>query len=249
MNSSGSNPSSSGFKRGRFATTSWSMVVRAADANSMDARRALETLCEGYWYPLYAFVRRKGFSAETAEDLTQAFFAYLLENNSLVSAERERGRFRTFLLCSLGNYLKNHWRAELAQKRGGKFKPVAIDFGKGEARYQQEPSHELTPEHIFDRSWAMTLLGSAIETLQQQYVVAGKGDLFQRLKPYLAGQGSIAYRELAQELKISEGSLKVAVHRMRTRCKDLLRERISETVETSEQIDDEINDLFAIFAN
>ena len=220
------------------------MVLRAVEADSVDARMALESLCREYWYPLYAFVRQKGFKPEVAEDLTQAFFAFLFEKNSLAKADQSRGRFRTFLLHCLTNFLNNQWREAQAQKRGGNLQIFALDFEHGESRYQGEPYHDLTPERIFDRSWAITLLGNVFDDLRQYYTERSQGELFQALKPHLIGEGPTSYHELANGLNMSEGALRVAVHRMRDRCKDVLRKRILETVDSSAEIDDEIRDLF-----
>lgn len=232
--------------RGYFATTSWSLIVKAADGHSSESRIALESLCQTYWYPLYAFVRRRGNEAVAAEDLTQSFFVFLLEKDRLQTADQSRGRFRTFLLSALNNFMKNEWRKESAQKRGGGRQILSIDFDVGEARYKSEPFHSLTPEKIFERSWAMTLLGRTFDELAQKYSETGKTEIYESLKPYLAGQGDVAYAEIAEQLNMSEGSVKVAVHRMRKTCREVLREQISQTVESNDEIDAEINELFEI---
>ena len=223
--------------RGRFATTSWSLVVQAADGHDSQSRMALETLCQLYWYPLYAFVRRKGHDAASSEDLTQAFLLHLLENDRLQAANRQRGRFRTFLLSSLNNFINNQWREQQAQKRGGGKPVLSIDFHEGEKRYLNEPYHDLTPERIFLRSWALTVMGETIDELGRQYKDSDKGELFEKLKPQLAGDADVAYREIGEELGMSEGAVKVAVHRMRARCREVLRDKIGETVEKSDDID------------
>ncbi len=220
--------------------------MQAADRQSPDCVDALESLCQRYWYPLYAFVRRKGSSRVEAEDRTQAFFASILEKNSLQFADQQRGRFRTFLLSAFDNFLKNQWRKAQAQKRGGEKTILSIDSEKGEQRYQNEPFHKLTAEKIFDRSWAITLLATTMDELANQYSDSGKQKLFDRLKPYLAGQGGVPYAQIGKELDMTEGSIKVAVHRMRGRCREVLREKIGETVETDAEIDQEISVLFTI---
>ena len=168
-----------------FATTSWSIVLRAADSDAPETRQALAELCEVYWYPLYAFVRQKGHQRAEAEDLTQAFFAELLEKKRLKSADRQRGRFRTFLLVSLNNFVINRWKQSQAIKRGGGNTPLSLDFERADRRFQNEPFHESTPEKMFERTWALTLLNQTIVRLQAQYQQSGKEALFNRLKIYL----------------------------------------------------------------
>jgi RNA polymerase sigma-70 factor (ECF subfamily) len=204
-----------------------------------------------YWYPLYSFVRRKGLSPIDAEDLTQAFFEHLLEKKTISRADQERGRFRTFLLTAMTNFLSNHWRREARRNRTteNRIASLNLNFEEGEQKYQAEPFHEISAERVFDRSWAMTLLQDAFSELSRSYADAGRGDLFQALSPYLSGEDPPSYRELAEQLDTTEGALKVAMHRMRGKAKSILRRRVSDTVESQDQIDDEIRDLFAIFAN
>lgn len=222
------------------------MVLAAGARQSVEGSQALAALCEAYWYPLYAYVRRRGLDAHEAQDLTQEFFAHLLDSEAVSVASPERGRFRSFLLASLHNFLANHWRKENAQKRGGGKSILSLDLAAGEERYVAEPAHTLTPEKVYERRWAMTLLGQVMETLAEEYRADGKGELFENLKPYLGGTlEGLPYVELAAKIGMSVGSIKVAVHRLRRRCGELLREKIAETVESPEEIDLELRELFA----
>ena len=230
----------------RFATTRWSMVLAAGRGDLPDSKRALAVLCETYWYPLYAYARRRGYRAHEAQDLTQEFFAELLEKGSLRVADPQRGKFRSFLLSSLNNFLANQWRSAAARKRGGRQTHLSLDFESGESRYALEPSHELTAEKIFQRHWAIATLGRALSKLSDEFSQRGKTELFEHLKAYLVmDKGSVPYRQIAGELEMSEGAVKVAVHRLRRRCRELVREEIAQTVAEPEQIDDELRDLFA----
>ncbi len=228
-----------------FATTRWSLVAEAGGAASPECRAALATLCELYWYPLYAFVRRKGYQAAEAQDLTQAFFAELLEKERLQLADPQRGRFRSFLLGALNHFLANQRRAAAAQKRGGGHNVLSIDFDDGETRYQREPVDATTPEKIFQRRWTMTLLDRAVGRLRDEFAAAGKLELFDQLKLHLGGDPeATAYGELAQALQTTEGAVKTAAHRLRKRCRELLREEIAQTVCDPEEIDAELQELF-----
>ena len=172
----------------RFATTHWSMVLSAGRSRSREADRALATLCENYWFPLYAFVRRAGHSAEDAQDLTQEFFVRLLAKNYLATADRQRGRFRSFLLGAMKHFLANQERHESAQKRGGHRSTISLDFHSGESRYRQiEPVDNLTPERLYERRWALTLLDLVLNRLREEFRAAGKLELFDTLKQFLAG--------------------------------------------------------------
>ena len=234
----------------QFATTRWTLVTAAGRNNSPEARKALGDLCRLYWYPVYAFVRRRGKNAEDALDLTQGFFTRLIEKNDLADADRSRGRFRAWLLASVKNYLANEWDKAVAQKRGGGKKVFSFDIDPDDAerRYRREPAHQATPERIYDRRWALTLLEQALATLEEESKREGKQELFAALKPTLSADArdpaDESYRDLAARLGTSEGAVKVAAHRLRRRYRDLLRAEISETVATPEDIDDEIRDLF-----
>ena len=244
-----SSPSLPADRGARFATTRWS-VVAAAGSTSPAAREALAALCQAYWYPLYAFLRRQGTPADDAQDLVQSFFAELLEKGKLGAADRERGKFRSFLLASLKHFQANQWRRAAAQKRGGGATPVSLDLESGERRFALEPAHELTAERIFQRQWAMTLLEQTLAALRTEFAAAGKAELFERLKEYPGGDGAgVPYLELATELGMTEGALKVAMHRFRGRWREALREQIAQTVAGPEEIEEELRELFAAVAN
>ena len=233
-----------------FATTRWSLVLAAGNPSSPQSAAALAALCETYWYPLYAYVRRRGHDADDAQDLTQTFFARLLEKNDLAAARRERGKFRSFLLTSLKHFLANEWDRERAQKRGGGRPSLSIDFGTAEDRYRREPSHELTAEKVFERRWALVLLENVLARLHEESVQAGKSGIFDRLKVFLTGeQPAVSSGQLAAELEMTEGALKLAVHRLRRRYRELLRAEIAQTVADSKEIDQEIRDLFAAISS
>jgi RNA polymerase sigma-70 factor (ECF subfamily) len=227
-----------------FNTTHWSVVLQAGEAQTLHAEAALDKLCRTYWPPLYAYVRRMGHGPQDAQDLTQEFFARLLEKNYLQLADRERGRFRSFLLKSLQHFLINEWVRGQAQKRGGGQKLLSLDEAAGERSYQQETSDQLSPESLYDKRWAITLLDRAMEQLQKDYVAAGKGELFDRLKGILLNEGTAqVYREIAGPLGLSEGAVKVAVHRLRQRFRDAVRAEIAQTVATPEEVDEELRCL------
>jgi RNA polymerase sigma factor (sigma-70 family) len=230
----------------QFATTRWTLVLAAGQRGSPQSSAALATLCENYWYPLYAYVRRRGYEADEAQDFTQAFFTRLLERNDLAAADPRRGRFRSFLLTSLKHFLANEWDRNRAQKRGGGRAALSIDFGTAEERYRAEPAHDLTPEKIFERRWALVLLENVLARLHDESAQAGTADSFDRLKGFLTGEQSAGtYGQLAAELNMSEGAVKVAVHRLRRRYRELLRAEIEETVADPDEIDQEIRALFS----
>lgn len=236
---------SSDWRAARFATTHWSLVAAASDSNPDDARAALESLCRSYWYPLYVFVRRQGRGADEAQDLTQSFFLELLSKERLQRAREERGRFRSFLLTALRNFLANERRDARAAKRGGDRIIEPLEVARGEERYSREPEDGATPERIFERHWAWTLTQTALGALEAEYQSAGKHELFVRLVPYLHGEREQGYAELAAELGLSEGAIKTAVHRLRGRCRECLRAEIARTVMSEAEIDDEMRDLFS----
>lgn len=229
----------------RFATTHWSLVLAAAQRDSPESARALAALCEAYWYPLYAFARRRGHGPEDAQDLTQGFFAALLEKEYLRVADSGRGKFRSFLLTAFQHYIsKEHARAR-AQKRGGNCRHLSLDFEVGESRYTREPAHLATPEKIYQRRWAIMLLDRVLTNLSEEYGRTGKAALFDRLRIFLAGEQSTQpYAQVAAELEMTEGALKVAVHRLRRRYRELLRAEIAQTVERPDDVDDELRQLF-----
>jgi RNA polymerase sigma-70 factor (ECF subfamily) len=215
----------------QFHTTRWSVVLRAADQPTSEANTALSWLCERYWYPLYAFARRKGQSAENALDLTQGFFANLLEKNAIGGADPKRGRFRTFLLTAFSNFLANEWDKQKAAKRGGGKAPVSFDAHDAETRYNREPSHELTAEKLYERRWALDLLERAVKKLEADWNAERKSIPFEKLKNCLTGNASAeTYAEIGASVELSESAVKVAVHRLRKRYKEVLREEIASTV-------------------
>ena len=229
-----------------FATTRWSLVLDARESLTPQAQGALASLCELYWYPLYAYLRRRGHTVENAQDLTQGFFARLLEKRSLRVVDRARGRFRSFLLASLDNYVSNERDREYAQKRGGGTFTFSLDGSEAEERYRLEPQDQLTPETIFDRNWALTVLDRVLTKLSTDLHAEGKGELFERLKPCLIGdpdRGS--YQELAEALGMTEAAVKVAVHRLRRRYRQRLHAEIAQTVEHPEDVDLELRHLIA----
>jgi RNA polymerase sigma factor (sigma-70 family) len=235
----------SGAGRSSFETTRWSVVLTAGARDSSGAHQALATLCETYWYPLYAFVRRQGYDADQAQDLTQAFFARLLEKHDVEDARRERGRFRSFLLASLKHFLQNEAQYRRRQKRGGGQAPLSLEFETAEGRYLREPPDPRTPETIFDRRWALTVLDGVLRRLRREAVDADKVAEFDALKACLNGDlphGS--YRALGETLGMTEGAVKVAVHRLRRRFQRVLREEIAQTVPTPQAVDEELQYLF-----
>jgi RNA polymerase sigma factor (sigma-70 family) len=237
---------SAGASPGRFPTTHWSRVVAAGELDTPQAREALAALCNAYWYPLYAYVRRRGHSAEQAQDLTQDFFAYVLERELLAKADRDRGRFRSFLRAVFARHLADQFDRATAQKRGGGRPALSIDARDAEGRYAREPAHDLTPERIFDRSWALTLLDRVFDQLRREYDDAGRAATFEELRTVLTrGPESGSHAMIAGRLGISEGAVRVAVHRLRRRYGVLLRQEIAATVNDPGEIDDEIRSLFA----
>jgi len=229
-----------------FATTHWSLVVTATsdDASQTHARQALEELCRAYWYPLYAFVRNRGYSSSDAQDLTQSFLVRFIETGGFASAEPGRGRFRSYLLGSMKHFLANEWHRGQAQKRGGGVTFLELDALEPEGRYALEPSQSPEPDTVFDREWAQESVARAMEKLRSESETAGKGELFEALEGSLTGEEP-ARSETASRLGMTEGAVKVAVHRLRQRYRDLLRAEIAETVSDSAEIEDEMRYLLA----
>jgi RNA polymerase sigma-70 factor (ECF subfamily) len=220
--------------------------MAAGRPKSASYRQALETLCQTYWFPLYAYLRRQGYDSHQAEDYTQAFFAGMLARGGLRLADPKRGKFRSFLLVSLKHFLSNERARARAKKRGGGRKVLSLDFQNAESQYALEPRDELSPEKLFERSWALTVLARTMARLQAEAISANKQKLFDRLKVYLtAEKSSVPYRDAAAELDMAESALRVAVHRLRKRYREMLRDEIAQTVTSDDQIDEEIRDLFA----
>ena len=225
-----------------FATTRWSLVAAAKDPAGPHAREALADLCRAYWPPVYAFVRRRGHDRDAAQDLTQGFFARLLEKNDLAVADQARGRFRSFLLAACRHFLANQHDHDAARKRGGGRAHDSLDFAAAAGR---EPAGADSPERAFDREWALGLLDRALGELRAEYAGSGRAALFDALKDALAGGADVPHAEKARELGLTEGAVKVAVHRLRQRYRDRVRAAIAETVARPEDVDDEVRDLFA----
>jgi RNA polymerase sigma factor (sigma-70 family) len=232
-----------------FATTHWTVVLAAGKTSSPDAQRALEELCQTYWFPLYAYVRRRGHAKADAEDLTQAFFARLLEKNFLENLASEKGKFRAFLLAALKHFLANAWDKAQAQKRGGGAAHLSLDWQTADTKFQVAAQNEPSPDKAFDREWALALLAKVIERLQKECVADGKAKLFAQLKMFLtAGKGESAQSDVAKTLGMEEGAVRVAVHRLRKRYRLLLRDEIAQTLADESQVDEEMRALFGAFA-
>jgi RNA polymerase sigma factor (sigma-70 family) len=234
---------------GRFGTTHWSVVIAAGRVDSTRARDALEKLCQSYWYPLYVFVRRSGRNPHDCEDLVQAFFAQCLEKNYLGAADQAKGRFRSFLLIALKRFLANEWDKERARKRGGGTWSISLDALTAEQRYALEPAERLSADHLFERRWAMTLLENVLTRLREEQTAAGKGAAFELLKDALtSGARGTPYGELAQRLGLTEGAVKVTVHRLRQRYRELLEVEIANTVASPDEVAEERRYLLSVLS-
>jgi RNA polymerase sigma factor (sigma-70 family) len=229
----------------QFPVTRWSLVVAAGDPQRKEARSALVSLCEHYWYPLYAYLRRRGYPSYEAQDLTQDFFVRVLEGRYLDRADPEKGRFRSFILTSLKFFVADEADRRRAGKRGGGM-VAPLAFSSGEERYQREPAHDETPERIFERRWALSLIDRVVEKLREEYVNHGRPEHFERLKVFLLAQSDAPYAELAQEMNTSEGALKVAIHRLRKRYRELFRQEIADTVADPAEVESELRYLAAV---
>jgi RNA polymerase sigma-70 factor (ECF subfamily) len=229
----------------QFPTTRWTLVVSAGDPNRKEARSALAYLCENYWYPLYAYLRRRGYPVDQAQDLTQEFFMRLLEGRYLDRADQEKGRFRSFLLTSLKFFVADEEDRQRARKRGGGT-VMPLEFSSGEQRYQREPAHDETPERIFERRWALSVLDRVVERLRNEFAHHGRPERFERLKVFLLGQPDTPYAALAREMNTSEGALKVAIHRLRKRYRELFRQEIADTVADPADVESELRFLAAV---
>jgi RNA polymerase sigma-70 factor (ECF subfamily) len=229
----------------QFATTRWSLVAAAGQSAAPEAQEALATLCQAYWPPLYAYARRRLPSAHDAQDLTQAFFAEFLEKHYLEAADPQRGTFRAFLLTSFKHFLSKQRERDNARKRGGGRLMLTLDFAPAESRYRLEPADSTTPEMVYERRWALTILEQTLARLRQELAQAGKETLFERLKGALEGDGpQESYAAIGADLGMSDQAVKVAVHRLRRRYRELLRAEISQTVAAPDDVDDELRDLF-----
>lgn len=232
-------------KSGAFATTQWSVVIEAAHDDLARSTAALEKLCRQYWYPVYAFVRRRGAHKPEAEDLTQAFFTHLLDKETLKKVDRRKGKFRTFLLASLTNFLTNEWDKRQTQKRGGQYQIMSLHEAAEEI-YGREPVEPRAPEKLFDRRWALLLVETVLTRLKADYAQQHKSALFEKLESGLTGELDAGWYEAkAKELDMTEGAVRVALHRLRRRFGELLRAEVGHTVATPREVDEEIRHLFA----
>jgi RNA polymerase sigma factor (sigma-70 family) len=232
-----------------FATTHWTVVLAAGRRHTPQSDRALEELCRTYWFPLYAYVRRRGHAKADAEDLTQAFFARFLEKNYLAGLSAERGRFRAFLLAALKHFLANEWDRSRAQKRGGGGLPLSLDWRTADTQFQVAATGGPGPEQAFDREWALALLAKVIERLRDECAAEGRAKQFEQLKVCLtSGPGEVPHAEAAQALGLGEAAVRVAVHRLRKRYRQLLRDEIARTLADPAQVDEEMRTLFGAFS-
>ncbi len=247
MDASEKNQDASASGPRQFATTQWSMVIAAGRNDTVRSQAALGRLCSIYWYPLYAFVRRQGVTAADAQDITQSFFARLIEKQDLADVDRAKGKFRSFLLAAMKNFLSNEWDKARAKKRGGGEKNfTSLDAKSAETRYHLEPADTMTADKVFERQWALTLLDEVLKRVREEYAADGKEALFEQLKPTLTGEKTAApYSEIATKLGMSEGAVKVAVHRLRHCYRDTLRAEIAATVVDPGEVDEELRHLFA----
>jgi len=233
-----------------FATTHWTIVLAAGQWSTPQSDRALEQLCHAYWFPLYAYVRRHGHTKEDAEDLTQAFFARFLQKNYLAGLSAERGRFRAFLLAALKHFLANEWDKSQRQKRGGNITHLSLDWQTADTQFQVAATSEPSPDKSFDREWAVALLAKVIERLQAECETEGRGQQFAELKIFLtAGKGELSHAEAAQKLGLEETAVRVSVHRLRKRYRQLLRDEIAQTLADAADVDEEMRALFGAFVN
>jgi DNA-directed RNA polymerase specialized sigma24 family protein len=235
--------------RAQFDNTHWSVVLLAGQSSSPICQEALENLCASYWYPLYAFLKRQGYSSADAKDLTQEFFAKSLQKNFLSSVNPARGKFRSFLLAALKNFLANEWDRAHAEKRGGKHTFVSIDEQTAEGRYRVEPTSTITPEELFDHQWALAVFDETFRKLKAEWEAAGKGAQFKELHIYLATEPVAgAYAAVGMRLQMSNEAVAVEVHRLRKRYGELLRKEIGRTVSTPAEIEEEMRFLFSVFS-
>ena len=232
---------------GAFPNTRWTLVLSASEEDSPKASVALETLCQDYWYPLYCYVRRRGYSAEDSEDLTQSFFQRLLERRDFATADADKGRFRSFLLASLKHFMADQWDRTQAKKRGGDRHIISFDQLAAEERFQAEPSHEETPEKLFEQNWAQTLLAHILDKLAEEQRAVGKEEVFQEIRPFVAWSTAVDsnYRTAAKALGMSENAVRIQVFRLRKRYTEILRQEIAQTVASPDDVVREMDDLFS----
>jgi RNA polymerase sigma-70 factor (ECF subfamily) len=249
MTSSGQGSSPVAGLANRFATTQWSIVLAAGGGRAHESQQALASLCEAYWLPVYAYVRRLALSAADAQDLTQGFFTHLLETAAIAKADPQRGRFRTFLLAAAKNFLANERQKARAEKRGGGKTPLSLDFDAGESRIKIEPSHELTPEKLYERRWVLALLDQVLDSLRKELAAAGKEQYFARLKGAIVGEVAEAdYEQAAGALGITTAAAKQSAYRMRKRYRELFRQEVARTVADESELNAEIGRLLEILS-
>jgi RNA polymerase sigma factor (sigma-70 family) len=235
-------------KGGGLPSTHWSVVLSAAESSSPISEMAKQKLCQTYWYPVYAFIRRQGSSHHDAEDLTQEFFRQFIGDQAVQAAHPSKGKFRSFLLACLQNLIHKEWRRENAEKRGGGCILVPLEGLQPEERYRLEPADESTPAKVFDRCWAMSVLDAAMNGLREEYESSGRARLFAELKGTVSGGVSAAYEEIAARLGMREGAVKVAAHRLRHRYGEMLRTEVANTVGGEDDVEQELEDLMAILS-
>lgn len=236
-------------RRGHFATTQWSLVLAVGQEDSAAGREALEQLCRQYWFPVFTFVRQRGYSREEAEDLTQGFFTRLVEKGVLGEADRSRGRFRSFLLTACRHYLSNERDRRFAKKRGGGTPPFSLDVEDAEQRYGRHLARGETPETVYERQWTLTLLDRALGDLRDEYDATGRGRQFERLKPFLTGEDDAGrYAETARALETTDAAVKVAVHRLRRRYRKTLRSVVAATTASEDEVDAELAYCFRVLS-
>jgi DNA-directed RNA polymerase specialized sigma24 family protein len=232
-----------------FATTHWSVVLAAGRGTTGEAQTALETLCRAYWYPIYVYVRRKGHGPDDAQDLTQEFFSQLIRKEHLRLADRNKGRFRNFLLATLDYFLAREWSRAHRQKRGGQFIFISLDQQAADDRYKLEPADGRTPEEAYAKQWALTVLKQTMDLFERECTASGKGALFEATRHLLSGErGGAAYAEISARLGLAEGAIRVAVHRLRQRYAELLRSEIAQTVGSPEEVDEELQYLLSVLS-
>ncbi|HUF63794.1 MAG TPA: sigma factor [Verrucomicrobiales bacterium] len=232
-----------------FPPTRWTLLLEMQEDSETTRFRALSELCRIYWYPIYAFVRRKGYRPADAEDFTQEFFRRLLAHDSLVAVDRSKGRLRSYLLTSVSRLITEDWRKRSAQKRGGGSLPVSIEAAAAEHRYALEPAESVTPEHLFERRWALAILDEAHGRIAVEYARLNRSKLFEALEDCLLGEAqAVPYAEVARRVNLTEGSVKVAAFRLRKRFRELIREEISHTVDDSADVESELQYLFRLLA-
>jgi RNA polymerase sigma factor (sigma-70 family) len=235
--------------RQAFRTTQWSLILSARTADSEGSQAALEQLCQAYWYPVYSFARRRGHDHAQAEDLTQAFFARFLEKNDLAGADTRKGRFRTFLLACVQNFLVNEWDRANAQKRGGGIRILSLDDETAKERFELESRSGASPELAYEQRWVEALLETVLRRLHAEFEAAGKGDQFDALKVYLTEErGAVVFAEMAQRLGVTEGAVKGVVRRMRQRYREIFREEVANTIGDPREVEDEIRHLIKVMS-